>query len=181
MVVARSDGFFRLFGGGVDAGAVVDAHGDADTHLVRRLGEKLVEPAGVAATDGSGDVLWGVAQVDGVDFGVAFSAEQTGTQGQDATAVCSGAFGEDADDALGVGFDERRESDELGFVMGDDGRWREGEEDGAQEGNALDSAAVRVGARKDGLEDAGEVQRVERRCEGGGDDCAGLRELVLGL
>lgn len=40
--------------------------------------EQLVEPADVAAADGRRDVLRCVAQVDGVDLGVAFCAQQAG-------------------------------------------------------------------------------------------------------
>lgn len=98
---------------------------------MRGLGEELVKPRGVAAADRRGDVLRGVAQVDGVDLGGAGSAEQAGAEREDTPAVGGGAFGEDADDALRVGFDEGGERDELGVVLGDDSRGREGKEDGA--------------------------------------------------
>lgn len=50
---------------------------------------------------------------------------------------------------------------ELGFVgWGESGR-REGKFDCAVEGDALDFARVRVRAGEDGLENGGEVERVE--------------------
>ena len=56
--------------------------------------------------------------------------------------------------------------------------WGEGEEDGAEEGYALDFARVRIGACEDGLEDAGEVEGVKGAGEGAGDDAAGAGEVV---
>jgi hypothetical protein len=54
----------------------------------------------------------------------------------------------------------------------------EGDTYGAKEGDAFDLARVRIRAREDGLEDDGEVERVERRGEGAGDDGAGLWNVV---
>ena len=56
----------------------------------------------------------------------------------------------------------------------------EGEQDRAQQGDALDEAGGGVGAGEDGLEDAGEVEGVERGGEGGGDDGARVGEVLLG-
>lgn len=121
----------------------------------------MVQPAGVCTGDRGRDVLRRVAQVDGVDLGRAVCREETGAQREDATAVGSGAFWEDADDAFWVRGDQGGEGDEFGFVLGDDRGGCEGEQDRAKEGDALYFAAVGIGARKDGLENAGEVEGVE--------------------
>ena len=73
---------------------------------------------------------------------------------------------------------ELGEGEELRIVGGSEFRRGECEQNGAEESYALDFAGVRVCAREDGLEDAGEVERIERRCEGACDDCASFREVV---
>lgn len=66
-----------------------------------------------------------------------------------------------------------------GGRRGDRGRG-EGEQDGAEEGYAFYKAGMGVGAREDGLEDAGEVERIEGRGERRGDDCTSGGEVFLG-
>lgn len=56
----------------------------------------------------------------------------------------------------------------------------EGVQDRAEQGYAFDFPRVRVGAREDWLENAGEVEWVEGRGEGGGDDGTGGGEVVFG-
>jgi hypothetical protein len=70
------------------------------------------------------------------------------------------------------------ESVECCVGRGEEGGRGEGDADSAVEGDALDFACIRVGAREDGLEDDGEVERVERRGEGAGDDGAGLGNII---
>jgi hypothetical protein len=59
-------------------------------------------------------------------------------------------------------------------------RRRECDLDGAEEGDALDFAGMRVGACEDGLEDAREVERVEGRREGARDDGTRPWEVATG-
>jgi hypothetical protein len=147
---------------------------------VRGLGQEAPEPRGVGAWDRRRDVLRRVAQVDGVYLGGACGAEEAGRQGQNAAAVGGGCFGEDADDFVGVCGCEVGEGDEFGvWGWGELGRG-EGEENGAEEGYALDIAGVWVGACEDWLEDGGEVEGVEGRGEGAGDDGASFWEVVFG-
>jgi hypothetical protein len=58
------------------------------------------------------------------------------------------------------------ERDELGRIVWTQGRRREGKQDGAEKGYALDLAEVRIGLCEDWLEDARKVERVERRSKG---------------
>lgn len=143
------------------------------------LREQLVEPTDVAAAHRCCDVLRRVAQVDGVDLCIALCAEQAGAQGQDAAAVCGGAFWEYADDAPGICFYKGGEGDELRFILRNDRGRCECEEDCAKKCDALDFAAVRVRAREDGLEDSREIKRIERGRERGGDDCTSLGGVLL--
>jgi len=70
---------------------------------MRWLTQQAPEPCEVAAWHGCSDVLRRVPQVDGVDFGVAVGAKQTGREREDAAAVGSGGLGEDTDYFVWIG------------------------------------------------------------------------------
>jgi hypothetical protein len=144
-----------------------------------RFREQLVEPTDGSAADRRRNVLRRVTQIDWVDLGITFCAQQAGTQRQDAAAVCGSAFWEHADDALGICIYEGGKGDELRFILRNDCGRRECEKNRAEKRDALDFAAVWVRAREDGLEDACEVERIERGRERGGNDRASLRSVLL--
>lgn len=146
---------------------------------MRWFAEQFPQPSESVARDGRCDVTRRVPQVDGVNLGLGVGGQQAGTQPQDAAAVGGGAFGEDADDGLGVLGLEVFERDEVGRVGGGQGGLCEGEQDGAEERDALYFPGPRVGAREDGAEDAGEVERVQRAGEGARDDGSRVREMVF--
>jgi hypothetical protein len=139
----------------------------------------LIQPAYVPTAHRRCDVLRCIAQINRVNFSISLRAQQAGAQRQYTTAVCGRAFWEDADDAARVRVDQGGEGDELRLIRWRDGGRGEGEENCTEESDAFDFATVWVGAREDGLEDASEVERVERRCEGGGDDSACFRQVFF--
>lgn len=65
-----------------------------------RLAAEIPEEGDVAVRDGSCDVRWGVSQGDWEHFRAGSSGEEARAEGQDASAVAGGAFGEDDNDPI---------------------------------------------------------------------------------
>jgi hypothetical protein len=147
---------------------------------VRGLVQEAPEPRDVTAGDGGCHVLRCIAKVHGVDLRVACCREQARGKREDTAAICSGGLGEDADDLGGVLHRQLFEGVEPCAWERFKLRRREGDLDGAEEGDALDFAGVRVGACEDGLEDTGKVERVEGRRERARDDRACPWEVAAG-
>lgn len=145
---------------------------------MRGLVEQFPDPRRIPARNRCRDVARRVAQIDGIYLRRAICGEEARGQGQDSPPVCGCGLGEDADDLGGIALDKLCEGVELCIGRRGDLGWGEGDHDGAEEGDVLDLANVWVGAREEGLEDAGEVQRVEGRGEAACDDSARPRQVV---
>ncbi|CRK45440.1 hypothetical protein BN1723_006606 [Verticillium longisporum] len=155
---------------GLGAGRIAHGLGDADADADGGTRQEVPEKGEPAAGHGGRDVAGRVAQADGEDVRVGGGGEQRGGQGQHGLAVGGRGLGEDGDDAGRVGGEEGVEVVEGGAGGRRQADGAEGGGDGGEQGDALELAGRGVGAREDGVEDGGEVEGVDGRGQGRGDD-----------
>lgn len=111
--------------------AVVHAASDAYAHLMCGFRQEAPVVREITARDGGCDILWRVAQVDGVYLRLAICAQQTRRKRKDTTAIGCGGLGEDTYNFVGVLVRELLKRYELGWIAWREGGGREGEEYGA--------------------------------------------------
>jgi hypothetical protein len=146
---------------------------------MRWLTEQGPPPRYVVAGNGCGDVLRRIPEINRVNLRFSVCGQQAWTERKYTPPIRCGGLGEYADDLVGVFVCQLLQCDELRWVVRHERRRRESKQDGTEECDAFDLAGVRVGSCEDWLEDAGEVEGVEGRGEGGCDYRASFGKVVF--
>lgn len=160
---------------------VVDGLCDADADTVSRLGAQVPDEGEVSGRDRSGDVGRGIAQTDGENLCGGGCGEQTGAERQDTTAIGGCGFRKDGYAAIGVLAQKSSNVDEFCAWGRDRLGLQQGIEHCAPQTDGQEVALMRKGLGEDGVEDGGEVEGIDGRGVGRGDDRGGMRQAMLVL
>lgn len=148
---------------------------------MRRLRKQFPDPGSRAAGHRRGDIAGRVAQINRINPRRWRETEERRGKREYAAAVSRRALGEHANDAIRIARAQLLQRDELRRLAGRSLRAGKRHADCAPEGEGLHALFRGPRAHEDGAEDAGEVERVERRGEARGDDVARGGERAGGL